>query len=94
MFFYNTINLKGVDLTTALTKAATQEDRIFEFFKNNENKEFTPAEIHAILFKESTPLTSIRRGISNLTRIGALKQTENRRKGEYGMLNYCWKLNS
>jgi hypothetical protein len=95
MFFHTKIKLKELNLKTELSVYATQEQKILEFFKMNETKEFTPAEIHVILFNTmSTPLTSVRRAISNLTKVNVLKQTEMQRVGEYGAMNYCWKYNN
>lgn len=95
--FHNTIELTGEPLQQAEKKALTQEDKIYNFFVKKAGKEFTPCEILQILtftgiLPKVTPITSIRRAISNLTTAGKLIKTDTRKLGFFGTLNYTWKL--
>ena len=91
MKFYNTINLRHKDLENAEKSAMTQNEQILNIFTNFPDNEFSPVDIHEY-FEDSTPLTSIRRGISTLTKEGKLEKTNNQVHGLYGTLNYTWKL--
>jgi Fe2+ or Zn2+ uptake regulation protein len=90
MTFYNTLNLFGDDRDGASKRAATQNEKILQYFKANPGQEFTPGDILAACFGNSTPLTSIRRAISTLTKEGKLVKTATKRKGPFGAENYCW----
>lgn len=89
--FYNTIGIQGEILFDAIDKAFSQQELIFEFMKRNQNKEFTPFEIHAILFDEKTPITSIRRAMTNLQGEGKIKKTEKKVMEKFGKVNFKWK---
>lgn len=92
MSYHNTTNLSGKALLHATNRAQTQKEKVFAFFKMHPQKEFTPADVHQAIFDESTPLTSTRRSMTDLTKAGLLKQTANKREGFYGSANYCWTL--
>lgn len=70
---------------------ARQEDAILEFFRLNPLG-WTPEEIHQHVFDRRCPLTSVRRGISNLTAQGKLVKTDDTRMGYYGHQSHVWKL--
>jgi len=96
--FHNTIGIICQPLEKAEKKAVTQEDKIYNFFYRKAGKEFTPCEImqaltHTGVLPKATPITSIRRAISNLTKAKKLIKTNNQRPGYYGTLNFTWKLN-
>ena len=88
--FYNTVPLKGTELRTAKTNAASFQERVLMFFKRHQNLDFTPFQVWHSL-GETHPITSVRRSITNLTTEGKLVITENKRMGMYGTLNNCWK---
>ena len=90
--FHNTIALEGQDLLEAIDKAKTQEEKTLIFFRNSVGKEFTPDEVTKLVFKDSCPITSVRRAMSNLTRMGKIYKTENKKAGRFGSPNYMWKL--
>lgn len=92
MSYYNTTNLSGKDLIIATNKANTQKEKVFAFFKLFPEQTFTPAEVHMQIFDESVPLTSTRRAMTDLTKLGLLMQTSEKREGVFGTPNYCWKL--
>jgi len=70
----------------------SQQDKILLFFKANPNKSFTPFEVCQVVFNNSCPVTSVRRSITNLEHSGELVKLKERRNGDYGVLNYLWKL--
>jgi len=91
--YYNTNSLSGEDLLDADNTAMKQEDRIFEFFKANNDLLMTPSEVGKELFRYTgVPLTSVRRAMSNLTKQGKLIKTEETKDGLYGKPEYCWEL--
>jgi hypothetical protein len=92
--YYNTIGLEGVALSNAINKAKTQQDRILFIF-NMQRVSMTPDEVHNLYrqYFYEVPLTSIRRGITNLTNDGELIKTDRKVIGRYGSPNYKWSLN-
>jgi len=92
--FYNTAELKGVELKEANIRAGTQNDRVLKVFRDNPDKFFSPEEVYKALghLMWNTPLTSIRRAITTLTALGCLERTDEKRPGWYGIKNNCWKL--
>ena len=90
MGFFNTIGLRGKKLKQAEGKAKTQNEIILSFFKQNIGAKYTPSDIHIKLFDTNTPLTSVRRAMSDLTRNNKLEQTATKKEGNFGTLNYCW----
>ena len=88
--YYNTTNLKGDELKTSQKKTVSQEQKILEIFKNHQIP-LSPTDIFSNFFKK-TPLTSIRRALSNLTRDGKLEKTSKKKLGMYGKYEHCWKL--
>jgi len=94
--FYNTINLVGIELFEAEKAAQTQEDKILLFFKNNPGN-YSPSKIHEILIVNKvihslTPITSIRRAITNLTNSGQLLMTDEMEDGPLGKPEHQWKI--
>lgn len=88
---YNTTHLTGKDLEKAIQAAVTQEERIMVLFNSTPGNSYTPCEVHSLI-KSMSPITSIRRGITNLTNAGKLIKTSEQRLGIYGVLNYTWAL--
>ena len=70
-----------------------QNDKVLGIFMSEE-KALTPYEVHVIYEKNhvKTPITSIRRSISNLTFLDKLTMTSDSRMGGFGKPNYTWKL--
>ena len=70
----------------------SQEDLILDFYRRNPTKAMTPSHVHAFLFARTmTPLTSIRRAITDLTEVGQLEKTDRKRAGLYGKDEHCWR---
>lgn len=65
---------------------------ILEYFEKYYGREFSPPQIQEALSLYNTPITSIRRSITNLTNEGKLFKTKNQVKGIYDKPNYTWKL--
>ncbi len=93
MSYYNTTNETGGDLKQSTEKAGNQYERILDFFKKNDSSLLTPPQIRGYVFGNTVPLTSVRRALTDLTSDDKLTMTDVMRKGEYGKLNHCWKLN-
>ena len=90
--FYNTINLTGDELAKSIANAKTQDEKIYNYFLLNPEKLFTPFDVLNAVFDSDTPITSVRRSITNLEQNGKLTKT-NVQKGEtFGKPNYMWKL--
>ena len=94
--FYNTTSLPAPELQAAEEAAKSQNALILQLFRDNPDKTFTPCEVHHDLGvgKWNTPLTSIRRSMSTLDRLGLLVKTNEMRLGWYGRENRALKLNT
>jgi hypothetical protein len=92
--FFNTVNLNGEKLSTAVKNVQTQGDRVYTIMKRKAIP-MTPADVHESYERlyGHCPITSIRRAISDLTRMGYLEKTYFRKPGIYKMDNYTWKVN-
>ncbi len=89
--YYNTINESGPILKKSSSKAKKQKEQILAIYKHT-LRPMTPAEIwESYGFKNNnTPLTSVRRAITNLEADGLLKKTNIQKPGLYGKTNFCW----
>jgi hypothetical protein len=91
--FFNTIGLTGKELEKSEQKASTQDELVYQFFKNNPNKLFTPLSVHKQLFGSKVPETSSRRSITRLTGKGLLvKRKDVKEPEKYGQMNFCWQI--
>ncbi len=90
--YYNTTNLKGDALKESHAKAESQEALILAFFREHPDKMFIPDEVYSIFDPTKTPITSIRRSITDLTTDGHLTKTNLQKIGKYGKYAYCWRL--
>jgi len=90
--YYNTTNQQGKELKNNIKKALTQYDEIKKYFRNHKRM-FTPSEIWVKLYDISTPITSVRRAITDLTNDGVLEKTKRQKpKGLYNRPEYYWRL--
>jgi hypothetical protein len=90
--YYNTTELSGDELKEKHFKAECQSDKILKYFRKI-NKPMTPSDIHMNLFDGHTPITSVRRAMSNLTnQLGLLEKTKGQKIGMYGSKEYFWEL--
>lgn len=95
--FHNTTGETGIQLEAFTKKAQTQDEVVLTFFKNYPNHDFSPSKLHEYLIKYSlidnaTPLTSIRRALTNLTVAGKLIKTEQTVMSKFNRHEYIWKL--
>ena len=89
--YHNTTHLSGEALTKQTVKTGTQNWRILQWFRSNPG-EWTPSEVWQRLNLPGVPLTSIRRGITDLTELGYLEKTFAMRGGLYGKPEGCWRV--
>ncbi|KKL81902.1 hypothetical protein LCGC14_1990080, partial [marine sediment metagenome] len=84
----------GDKLQEYQNQAASQESKISSFFQLNPGEIFSPWEVQSLVFKTKTPITSVRRSMSDLTKVGILTKTEHLKEaGNYGRRSYAWMLN-
>lgn len=98
MAHYNTTHESSDKLEEYGKQTATQDNRVACFFESNPGEIYTPWEIQSLVFgqpgKPPTPITSIRRSMSDLTKVGILTKTEHQKEaGTYGRRSYAWTLN-
>ena len=91
--FYNTTNESGTQLQMFTDKGISQEDKIMVIFKQHYRLTAYECWVHFTeTYKTNTPLTSIRRGITNLTDRNRLVMTDIKKVGGYARDNYTYKL--
>jgi len=90
--FHNTINVRDFELSCSEAQAKSQDKRIHEFFKLRPGQSFTPFDVNRFEFGGRAVITSIRRAMTNLTNAGLLTKTDKQVQGDYGKLNYMWRL--
>jgi len=88
--YHNTTDLLGACLKQREIRTETQNKKVLDFFKLHPSGSFTPFEVRDAL-KTNSPITSIRRAITDLTDMGYLVKTDTKRPGQYGDLNNCWR---
>lgn len=88
--FHNTIGLLPSEKAQREVKVSRQVDRVLDFFKEHPHSDFTPCEVY-LKFGQQYPLTSIRRSISDLTKMGELVKTDRMRKGMFNEVNHTWR---
>ena len=91
--YYNTTNLNGDNLKQEVSNTRTQEEKILRFYTLYDKIAITPDFVWQQLFYEKIPITSVRRGITNLTKQGKLIKTEETGVGFYGKKVCKWTLN-
>ena len=93
MNYYNTTSERGQELAKKKAKAKTQEDIVTMLFLSQ--AKLTPSQCWSkykiMTGKINTPLTSIRRAITNLTNKDVLIKTDEKMKGSYGSNEFFWK---
>ena len=89
--FYNTSEAVHPELGQYEHKAKNQETIILDWFRSYE-QQATPSKLHKLLFHDHTPLTSVRRSLTNLVLKGELEKTDIQIMGPYGRPEFVWKL--
>ena len=97
MSYHNTTNQTGEQLDIFSVAAKSQDEIVLTFFSNYPNHDFSPSKLHEYLIKyqlinKDTPLTSIRRALTNLTVAGKLTKTNRTVISRYGRSEYVWQL--
>jgi hypothetical protein len=95
MTYHNTTNQTGKQLDIFSVAAKSQDELILTFARKV--CFFSPSHLHKHLIKTqqieaNTPLTSIRRAITNLTKKGKLMKTEEQVKSVYNKPEYVWQF--
>ena len=89
--FYNTTNETGRMLTQSNKKANSQGVEVHAIFLKSSTG-LTASEVYRRYPKKNTPLTSIRRAITNLANDKFLVKTLQKRTGMYGKPEYVYEL--
>jgi hypothetical protein len=94
--YHNTTNQTGRQLDIFSLAAKSQDELILTFARKV--CFFSPSHLHNHLIKTkqiepNTPLTSIRRAITNLTVAGRLIKTQNQIQSVFNKPEYVWQFN-
>jgi len=96
--YYNTTNEVGQDLQENKDKALTQEQMILNKVKvsTEMDSDFTTSAsvVASLDVFQKTPITSIRRAVTNLVNKGDLIYTGDKRSGLYGRNESVFKINT
>jgi len=87
--FYDTN--KSHKISGNRVKADNQGKKVLSFFKANPASYFTPFDIQKLCMPD-TPITSVRRCMTDLTNNGYIVKSDKRKMGDFGELNYMWTL--
>lgn len=88
--YHNTNRESGETLINSNIKAKTQEDAIFKIFKDK--IKLTASEAWILYNSNPTPITSIRRAITNLCKDGKLMKTDDTKEGIYGKKEHVYAI--
>lgn len=96
MSYFNTTNQTGQLLIDFRKQVKAQDLMILGVFSQFPDELWSPSQLYlwlrdCALINESTPLTSIRRSITNLTNRGLLEKTDQKKTGLFGRPEYLWK---
>lgn len=98
MDFHNTIQAPVQMLLELNDKNSKQNDIILAFFRKYHQKSFTPWQVHSKLrrYGFKYPITSVRRGISDLTDAGKLIMHAKDKQiiEQFGAPNNMWQFNA
>lgn len=86
---HNTNHLSGKQKEKAESRATGQMQAILAFMKANAGKMYTPFDIQREVLPHS-PITSVRRSMTNLTNKEELVKTGEKRMEIYGEPNFMW----
>lgn len=91
MSYYNSTGLTGPELQAAIDACSRQELAVRRLYR--QHGDMTPSECHRLYNCPDTPLTSIRRAITDLTAKRLLHKTAAYRVGPYGKREHVWSVN-
>jgi hypothetical protein len=87
--FYNSNREVGHVLANSHGQARQQRLMVQAFFEAHPDRHYAP---HEVPMPPGTPLTSVRRAITNLTEQGVLEKTGRMVQGTYGKQVHMWRL--
>jgi hypothetical protein len=87
MTYHNTTGESGIPLEEYEEKASVQERAILGHFRKEQKA--SPSEVQRMVLTH-TPLTSVRRAITNLTAKGYLHKTQVTVRGRYARPEHVW----
>ena len=94
--YHNTTDSVGAERLRFANKAKTQDEKVLTYFQwhcaTNTASELRRGMIKLGWITGKTPLTSIRRALTNLTTSGKLAKTTNQYKGPLGRPEYAYTL--
>ena len=95
--YYNTTSTTGKKLKFAWQQSTSQTNIILKYFQDHESEKLGASEIWERLITEMkissmTPLTSIRRSITDLHNAGTIIKSEEKKIGFYGRNEHLWFL--
>jgi len=91
MSYYNTTNVTDPLLKNQESKAISQEKKILNMFRRSK-RGLTASEVFRQYPDKNTPLTSIRRAITNLCNDRFLEKTSLKREGIYGRTEFIYTI--
>lgn len=94
--YYNTTSLFGEELQAEVANAETQDELVMDVFKALKMP-LSPSLVYRFLINrkfisDRTPITSIRRAITNMAQAGLIVKTGTKVVGIYGKKENQWKL--
>ena len=98
--YFNTINLSGEELKRHNARAISLENLLTAIFKANPDKKITPSQLHKLIGEKydlHNPITSVRRGLTNLTQkepVKVLIKLPEKTPSPYNSLEHYWKYNT
>ena len=87
--YFNTNDETGEVLKKSRFKASSQQVKILEYMSRYFNELSTPWDIQMHVLPD-TPITSVRRALTNLTDAGLIFKTDYKKTGKYGKINHTW----
>jgi len=94
--YYNTNRESGETLAKSQATTVSQEEKIYEYFQTRTRlglaENVAPHDLIVSLFPDNTPITSIRRAITNLEKAGKLAKTDFMVMGIYGKMVHTWRI--
>jgi hypothetical protein len=81
---------KGPELAESTKKAKTQEAQLLQMYRMN--RQLSASQAWKLYPGKNTPITSIRRGISNLCNAGKLVKTDQMVMGIFGKKEHLYKI--
>lgn len=91
MTYFNTVKEQNAMLIKDYEERACKQERIVEALYVAYGS-MSPSQVKCVYPSYNTPLTSIRRAITNLTTQGKLTKTERKTVGIYGRNECVWEI--